>query len=94
MFGLGPGEILVILIVGLIVLGPKRLPEAGRSLGRAMVEFRRASGELRTALTEHVIDPAPEAAPGNLAAVLAAAEGQAQPGRAPTPAAAPVVRDA
>ena len=37
---LGPAEILVILVVALIVLGPKRLPEAGRSLGRGMREFK------------------------------------------------------
>lgn len=40
---LGPAEILVILIVALIVLGPKRLPEAGRQVGKAIAEVRKWS---------------------------------------------------
>lgn len=37
---LGPPELIIILVIALIVLGPKRLPEAGRSLGRGMREFK------------------------------------------------------
>lgn len=51
MFGIGMPELLVILVVALLVLGPKRLPEVARSLGRGMAEFRRASSELRHSLT-------------------------------------------
>ncbi len=40
-------ELLVILVVDLLVLGPKRLPELARSLGRGLAEFRRASTDLR-----------------------------------------------
>jgi sec-independent protein translocase protein TatA len=40
MFNLGPGEILVILAIALIVLGPRKLPEAGRAIGRGLREFR------------------------------------------------------
>lgn len=42
MFGpqIGPLEIVLVLVVALIVLGPKRLPEAGRSIGRGMREFK------------------------------------------------------
>ncbi|HEV3402420.1 MAG TPA: twin-arginine translocase TatA/TatE family subunit [Acidimicrobiales bacterium] len=40
---LGPAEIIAILVVALIVLGPKRLPEAGRQVGRAIAEVRRWS---------------------------------------------------
>ena len=42
MFNLGPGEILVILAIALIVLGPKKLPEAGRAIGRGLRDFRDA----------------------------------------------------
>ena len=47
MFGIGMTELLVIFVIGLLVLGPKRLPELARSLGRGLAEFRRASTDLR-----------------------------------------------
>lgn len=60
---LGPMEILVVLIVALIVLGPKRLPEAGRQVGRAVSEVRRWSttmqAEVRAVLDEDVEAPPP-----------------------------------
>lgn len=52
MFGnLGFGEMLVILIVGLVVIGPKKLPELARSLGKGLSEFRRAALDLKTSLS-------------------------------------------
>lgn len=51
MFGIGMPELLIIMVVALLVLGPKRLPEAARSLGRGLAEFRRASSELRQSLS-------------------------------------------
>jgi sec-independent protein translocase protein TatA len=37
---IGPGELIIVLVIALIVLGPKRLPEAGKALGRGMREFK------------------------------------------------------
>jgi sec-independent protein translocase protein TatA len=42
MAGIGPMELIVVLIIALVVLGPKRLPDAGRSLGRGIREFKGA----------------------------------------------------
>lgn len=50
MFGIGPMELVLILVVALLVFGPKRLPELARTLGRGMGEFRRASADLRQSL--------------------------------------------
>ncbi|NRA07551.1 MAG: twin-arginine translocase subunit TatB [Myxococcales bacterium] len=47
MFGIGMTELMVIFVIGLIVLGPKRLPDLARSLGRSLAEFRRTSSDLR-----------------------------------------------
>jgi Tat protein translocase TatB subunit len=47
MFGIGMPELLLILAVALIVLGPKKLPDLARALGKGMAEFRRATDELK-----------------------------------------------
>jgi TatA/E family protein of Tat protein translocase len=63
MFGIGMPELILILVVALLILGPKRLPEVARSLGRGMVEFRRASSELRNSLTIPPEEPPAAAQP-------------------------------
>ena len=52
MFGIGAGEFIVILIVGLIVFGPSKLPEVGRALGKGLREFRKAQAALSQTLNE------------------------------------------
>lgn len=47
MFGIGTPELLVILILALVVVGPQRLPELGRAVGRALREFRKVQDEVR-----------------------------------------------
>ena len=51
MFGIGSTELLVILVVALLVLGPKNLPKIAHTLGRAMGELRRVSTELQRSRT-------------------------------------------
>lgn len=81
MFGtLGGPEIFLILVIALIVFGPRRLPDIGKSLGRMMAEFRKASNDFKRTIEEEVEadklrtlaspdaapapSPRPEAAPG------------------------------
>jgi TatA/E family protein of Tat protein translocase len=53
MFGsLGMPELLVILVIALIVMGPRKLPELGRSLGRGIAEFKNATNDLHRSLDE------------------------------------------
>lgn len=51
---IGIPELIVILTIALIVFGPRKLPELGRSLGRSLNEFKRASNELRNTLDEEI----------------------------------------
>lgn len=65
MFGIGPTELIVILIIALLVLGPKRLPELAAGLGKGLAEFRRATSDINAELDEArraVVEPARDAA--------------------------------
>ena len=63
MFDIGLQELVLIFVIALLVFGPKNLPQLGRSLGRAMREFRRASDEFRSTIETNLqmneLDPAP-----------------------------------
>ena len=50
MFGIGMPEMILILAVALIVLGPKKLPDLAKSLGRALREFKKATSELKESI--------------------------------------------
>ncbi len=55
MFGsIGMPELLIIFVIALIVFGPRKLPELGRSLGKSLGEFKRASNDLRNTLEEEI----------------------------------------
>jgi sec-independent protein translocase protein TatA len=55
MFGsIGMPELIIILVIALIIFGPRKLPELGRSLGKSIGEFKRASNELRSTLEEEI----------------------------------------
>ena len=83
MGSIGAPEILVILVVALIVLGPNRLPEAARQVGRAMSEFRRISAgfqaELRDAINPPVVSAPPASSAAPAAETPSALEGDPQP---------------
>ena len=72
---IGPVELIIVLVIALIVLGPGKLPDVGAALGKGIREFRRASSDLQDAAR---IDPAP-------AAPAAAPQPVASPAAAPVP---------
>ena len=84
---IGPIELIIILAVLLLVVGPRRLPEMGQAVGKTIREFRKASTEITdsTTLTSDVKKVSPAAA----APVTAAASGSPAPVSAPAAAAAP-----
>jgi TatA/E family protein of Tat protein translocase len=51
---IGVPELIILLVVALIVFGPRKLPELGRSLGKSLGEFKRASNELRNTLDDEI----------------------------------------
>jgi Tat protein translocase TatB subunit len=72
MFGtLGGPELFLILVIALIVFGPRKLPEIGKSIGKMLVEFRRASNDFKRTIEEeveadklkHALDTTSSAAP-------------------------------
>lgn len=54
MFGIGMPELIIIFVIALLVFGPKELPKIGRTIGKAMGEFRRASDELRDGIQREI----------------------------------------
>lgn len=85
MFGIGTPELLVILLVALIVLGPKRIPEVARALGKGLAELRRATSGFTQELNQ---------ARWMLEEEIRAAERAKRASTAPVPAGGTVTRDA
>ncbi len=52
MFGIGMPELVIIMVIALVVMGPQKLPELARSLGKGLAEFKRASNDFRRSMEE------------------------------------------
>jgi Tat protein translocase TatB subunit len=63
MLNIGPLELLLVLVVALVVVGPQRLPELGRTVGKAIRELRRAQDEFRDSIRLDLDDELPHVPP-------------------------------
>ena len=52
--GIGPAELILIFIIALLVFGPKKLPEIGRTVGKALREFKKASDDIKSRIEEEI----------------------------------------
>ena len=78
-FNIGPFELLLVLILALLVLGPGKLPEVGSALGRTIREFRKASTDVENSLSVDPSKAAAASAPVGPAADHAAAAAEDKP---------------
>ncbi len=89
----GPLELVIILVIALLILGPGKLPDVGSALGKSIREFRKASSDVQEAVTVNVdtspLPPTPAPAPATaaVAAPVAAASAAVVAAEAETPAA-------
>jgi len=106
-FNIGPGELIIVLIIALIVVGPGKLPDVGASLGKSIREFRKAASDVTDSTKLEAAAPAaaaaaPAATPAAPAPVTPAPaapspnviSGEAVPNTISTPAPTPVAEAA
>lgn len=62
MFGIGEGELVIILVFGFLLFGPDKLPQMGRTIGRAIRQFRDTQEKMTAVVQSEIIDPVTEAA--------------------------------
>jgi Tat protein translocase TatB subunit len=56
MFGIGTSELILILVIALLVIGPKELPKVGKEIGKAFRSFQRAKADITDSITRDVVD--------------------------------------
>jgi len=81
MFGLGFGEIVIILVLALILLGPKRLPDVAKQLGKGLREFKKATDDLKSQFENELY--AEDTRPRDRPSLVPSAPGAAPSGPAP-----------
>lgn len=74
MFGIGEGELVIILVFGFLLFGPDKLPQMGRTIGRAIRQFRDTQEKMTAVVQSEIIDPVTEAASAPVKPKKAAAD--------------------
>lgn len=74
MFGIGEGELAIILVFGFLLFGPDKLPQMGRTIGRAIRQFRDTQEKMTAVVQSEIIDPVTEAAAAPVKPKKAAAD--------------------
>lgn len=74
MFGIGEGELAIIVVFGFLLFGPDKLPQMGRTIGRAIRQFRETQEKMTAVVQSEIIDPVSEAASAPVKPKKAAAD--------------------
>lgn len=93
MFGIGEGELAIILVFGFLLFGPDKLPQMGRTIGRAIRQFRDTQEKMTAVVQSEIIDPVTEAASAPVKPKKAAADDDSDADEDVAETAAPVKKE-
>lgn len=93
MFGIGEGELAIILVFGFLLFGPDKLPQMGRTIGRAIRQFRDTQEKMTAVVQSEIIDPVTEAAAAPVKPKKAAADDDSDADEDAAETAAPVKKE-
>lgn len=93
MFGIGEGELAIIVVFGFLLFGPDKLPQMGRTIGRAIRQFRETQEKMTAVVQSEIIDPVSEAASAPVKPKKAAVDDDSDADEDTVEAAAPVKKE-
>lgn len=93
MFGIGEGELAIIVVFGFLLFGPDKLPQMGRTIGRAIRQFRETQEKMTAVVQSEIIDPVSEAASAPVKPKKAAVDDDSDADEDTAEAAAPVKKE-
>ena len=93
MFGIGEGELAIIVVFGFLLFGPDKLPQMGRTIGRAIRQFRETQDKMTAVVQSEIIDPVSEAASAPVKPKKAAVDGDSDADEDAVETAAPAKKE-
>lgn len=93
MFGIGEGELAIIVVFGFLLFGPDKLPQMGRTIGRAIRQFRETQEKMTAVVQSEIIDPVSEAASAPVKPKKTAVDDDSDADEAAAEAAAPAKKE-